>query len=91
MTLLNDRRYATGAKKRSHVLHIVRNELNRLLGNLPNIGAKDAAKGEFRLIDFATRGNLRRRRKTKPRWSLTPRISRRKETTATRRCWLTPT
>ena len=58
--LLNDRRYATGPKKRSHVLHIVRNELSRLLGNVPNLGAKDSAKGGFRLIGFATRGNLRK-------------------------------
>jgi glutamate synthase domain-containing protein 1/glutamate synthase domain-containing protein 3 len=58
--LLNDRRYATGPKKRSHVLHIVRTELSRLLGSLPNIGVKDSARGAFRLIDFATRGNLRK-------------------------------
>ena len=59
LTLLNDRRYPTGAKRRSHLLHILHTELNRLFGILPNIGAKDAAKGAYRLIDFATRGNLR--------------------------------
>jgi glutamate synthase domain-containing protein 1/glutamate synthase domain-containing protein 3 len=58
-TLLNDRRYSTGSKKRSHVLHVIHSELSRLLGNLPNLGSKDAGKGAFRLIDFATRGNLR--------------------------------
>jgi glutamate synthase domain-containing protein 3 len=58
-TLLNDRRYPTGAKRRSHLLHVVHTEMNRLFGSLPNIGAKDAAKGAYRLIDFATRGNLR--------------------------------
>jgi glutamate synthase domain-containing protein 1/glutamate synthase domain-containing protein 3 len=57
--LLNDRRYSTGAKKRSHVLHVIHTELSRLLGSLPNIGSKDAGKSAFRLIDFATRGNLR--------------------------------
>jgi hypothetical protein len=89
LTLLNDRRYSTGAKRRSHLLQVVHTELNRLFGSLPNIGAKDS-KGAYRLIDFATRGNLRRRWKTKPRWSLTPRISRRKAATATRSCSWTP-
>jgi glutamate synthase domain-containing protein 3 len=58
-TLLNDRRYSTGSKKRSHVLHVIHSELSRLLGNLPNLGSKDSYKGAYRLIDFATRGNLR--------------------------------
>ncbi len=40
LTLLNDRRYSTGAKKRSHVLHVIHTELNRLFGSLPNIGFK---------------------------------------------------
>ncbi len=57
--LLNDRRYSTGTKKRSHVLQVIHTELSRLLGSLPNIGSKDAVKSAFRLIDFATRGNLR--------------------------------
>ncbi|MGD0651832.1 MAG: glutamate synthase [Verrucomicrobiia bacterium] len=60
LTLLNDRRYSTGSKKRSHVLHIVRNELSRLLRNIPNIGSKDSYKGAFRLIDFETREHLRK-------------------------------
>jgi len=57
--LLNDRRYSTGSKKRSHVLHVIHTELSRLLGNIPNIGSKDSGKGAFRLIDFATRSSLR--------------------------------
>jgi len=59
LTLLNDRRYPTAAKRRSHLLHVVRTELNRLFGNLPKIGAQDAAGSAFRLIDFETRGHLR--------------------------------
>ena len=59
LTLLNDRRYPTGAKRRSHLLHVVRTELNRLFGNLPQIGANDNAPGAYRLIDFETRGQLR--------------------------------
>ena len=57
--LLNDRGYSTGSKKRSHILHIVRTELNRLLRNIPNIGTKDSYGGLHRLIDFQTRGSLR--------------------------------
>ncbi|MFZ0034929.1 MAG: hypothetical protein WAK60_08095 [Sedimentisphaerales bacterium] len=58
--LLNDRRYSTCSKKRSHILYIVRSELNRLLSNIPNIGAKNSYEGAYRLIDFETRDNLRR-------------------------------
>jgi glutamate synthase domain-containing protein 1/glutamate synthase domain-containing protein 3 len=59
LTLLNDRRYPTGAKRRSHLLHVIRSELNRLFGSLPNIGVKDGAKSAYRLIDFETRRSLR--------------------------------
>ncbi len=59
LTLLNDRRYSTSSKKRSHILHIVRSELNELFWNIPNIGVKDSYDGNHRLIDFGTRGNLR--------------------------------
>ena len=59
-TLLNDRRYSTGAKKRSHVLHVVHGELNRLFGNLPNLASKDPGRSPFRLIDFETREHLRK-------------------------------
>jgi glutamate synthase domain-containing protein 3 len=59
LTLLNDRRYSTGAKRRSHVLHIVRTELNSLFSSLPKMGDKDAARGAYRLVDFETRGHLR--------------------------------
>jgi glutamate synthase domain-containing protein 3 len=58
-TLLNDRRYSMGSKKRSHVLHIMRTELNRLLSSLPRIGDKDAPKGAYRLVDFPVRDSLR--------------------------------
>jgi glutamate synthase domain-containing protein 1/glutamate synthase domain-containing protein 3 len=58
-SLLNDRRYSTGSKKRSHILNIIRNELNLLLWNIPNIGVKNSYDGSYRLIDFETRCNLR--------------------------------
>jgi glutamate synthase domain-containing protein 1/glutamate synthase domain-containing protein 3 len=59
LTLLNDRRYFVGSKKRSHILHIIRSELNRLFLSFPNIGDKNPYNGMYRLIDFTTRGNLR--------------------------------
>jgi glutamate synthase domain-containing protein 1/glutamate synthase domain-containing protein 3 len=58
-TLLNDRRYPTGAKRRSHILHIVRTELDRLLRSLPKITATDLALGAYRLIDLKTARDLR--------------------------------
>ena len=58
-SLLNDRRYSTGSKKRSHILHIVRSELNLLFWNIPKIDGKSSYEGAYRLIDFETRGNLR--------------------------------
>ncbi len=39
LTLLNDRRYSTGSKKRSHLLHLLRGELERLFRGLPFVGA----------------------------------------------------
>jgi glutamate synthase domain-containing protein 1/glutamate synthase domain-containing protein 3 len=59
LTLLNDRRFWTGAKRRSHLLHVIRTELNRLFAGVPVIGIKDASKGAYRLIDFQTRDRLR--------------------------------
>ena len=58
-THLNDRTFFTGPKKRSHILHIVRSELYRLLRALPQIAATDPALGSYRLIDVRTAGDLR--------------------------------
>jgi glutamate synthase domain-containing protein 1/glutamate synthase domain-containing protein 3 len=58
LTLLNDRRYACGAKKRNHVLYILREALRRLFGALPKLDSADADNA-YRLIDSATRGLLR--------------------------------
>ena len=60
LTLLNDRIYSTGAKKRSHLLQIIHNEWNLLFSHLPNLGLKDAGKSAFRLIDFESRQHLRK-------------------------------
>jgi glutamate synthase domain-containing protein 1/glutamate synthase domain-containing protein 3 len=59
LTLLNDRRYSIGSKKRSHILHIIRSELNRLFRSFPNIIVKRPYNGMYRLIDFAAGSNLR--------------------------------
>jgi glutamate synthase domain-containing protein 1/glutamate synthase domain-containing protein 3 len=56
LCLLNDRRYSTGQKKRSHVLHLIRTELNRLLRSLPAVG--ETTDSDFRLIDFGRKGRL---------------------------------
>jgi len=58
-TLLNDRKYPTGGKRRSHILHLVRSELFRLLRSLPKIEMDDPSLGPYRLIDLQTRGGLR--------------------------------
>lgn len=58
-TLLNDLRYATGSKKRSHVLHIIRGELDRLFSSLPTFDAAPADRSGYRLIDFENRHLLR--------------------------------
>jgi glutamate synthase domain-containing protein 3 len=59
-TLLNDRKYPTGGKRRSHILHLVRSELFRLLRSLPTIKTDDPGLGPYRLIDLKTKGDLRR-------------------------------
>ena len=55
--MLNDRHYATGAKKRKHILHIVRTALHELFAAIPLIGEPSAS--EFRFIDYKTRARLR--------------------------------
>jgi len=57
LTLLNDRRYATGRKKRSHVIHLVHCALEQVFGGLPPLDS--GAPGQFRLVDFGRRQALR--------------------------------
>jgi glutamate synthase domain-containing protein 3 len=59
LTLLNDRRYATGSKKTSHIVHIVRCELDRLFRSLPALKSAPSGDNSYRLIDFQTRDVLR--------------------------------
>jgi glutamate synthase domain-containing protein 1/glutamate synthase domain-containing protein 3 len=57
LTLLNDRRYGTGTKKRKHILQTVRTALRKLFALIPLIGETSAS--EFRLINYKTREQLR--------------------------------
>jgi glutamate synthase domain-containing protein 1/glutamate synthase domain-containing protein 3 len=59
LTLLNDRRYSCGNKKRSHIIHIIREELKQILLGLPRLGSEKVSDSTFRLIDFNTRNSLR--------------------------------
>ena len=57
LTQLNDRRFDCGAKRRSVVLQLVREATNRLLDEIPGIGA--GGEGHARRIDWTTRDRLR--------------------------------
>jgi glutamate synthase domain-containing protein 1/glutamate synthase domain-containing protein 3 len=59
LTLLNDRHYPTGAKRRSHILQIIRTELNSLFLNIAKLRPDNDEMSGYRLIDFETRNNLR--------------------------------
>ena len=59
LTLLNDQHYPTGTKRRSHILHIVRTELNALFKDIPGLNDKNS-ETSYRLIDFDTRMHLRK-------------------------------
>jgi glutamate synthase domain-containing protein 1/glutamate synthase domain-containing protein 3 len=57
LTLLGDRKYTTGSKKRNHVLQIVRTALRKLFAGLPGIEANSPVN--YRLINFKTQHLLR--------------------------------
>ncbi len=57
LTLLNDRRYDAGLKKRKYILQIVRDALHQLFSDLPGFAATTASS--YRLIDYASRAMLR--------------------------------
>lgn len=60
LTLLNDQHYPTGNKRRSHILHIVRTELDLLFKSIPKLNAKGGDGITYRLFDFETRNDLRK-------------------------------
>jgi glutamate synthase domain-containing protein 1/glutamate synthase domain-containing protein 3 len=57
LTLLNDRRYDCGAKKRSMVLQLIRQSINLVLDQVP--GMDQGQGGRYRRIDWQTRDTLR--------------------------------
>jgi glutamate synthase domain-containing protein 1/glutamate synthase domain-containing protein 3 len=57
LTLLNDRRYDTGTKKRSSVVQIVKGALHHIFDNTPAIEAKHT--GIYHLIRWSNKGGLR--------------------------------
>jgi len=57
LSLLNDRRYNCGRKKRSVVLQIIRRAIDSILGSVPAI--TDEACAHARHIDWDTRDNIR--------------------------------
>ena len=57
--MLNDRRYPAGNKRRSHILHIVRTELNNIFSEISGLNTKNDVDTIYRLIDFATLNDLR--------------------------------
>jgi glutamate synthase domain-containing protein 3 len=59
LTLLNDRRYSTGFKKRNHIIHIIRDALRRLLSSLPGFDIAESSESAYRLIDYESRDILR--------------------------------
>lgn len=59
LTKLNDLRYPTGNKKRSHILHIIRTEFFDILRDIPKLGSENSQSTTFRLINFETRNSLR--------------------------------
>jgi glutamate synthase domain-containing protein 1/glutamate synthase domain-containing protein 3 len=59
LTMLNDRRYPTGVKKRNHIVFLVREALNRVFNDIPGLETKESADNVYRRIDYQTRGLLR--------------------------------
>ncbi|MDD5493456.1 MAG: glutamate synthase [Dehalococcoidia bacterium] len=59
LTLLNDRQYGVGNKKRSHIVYIIRMALNKLFSSLPRLDSDTLPDSNYRLIDYASRLSLR--------------------------------
>jgi glutamate synthase domain-containing protein 1/glutamate synthase domain-containing protein 3 len=57
LTLLNDRRYDTGDKKRKNIVHTAREALHRLFSSLPQLS--DTTANAYRLINYTSRQDLR--------------------------------
>jgi glutamate synthase domain-containing protein 1/glutamate synthase domain-containing protein 3 len=55
LTLLIDRKYSTGSRKRNHIVYLLTMELYRLFRLLPRLGAKKADENSYHLVDFENR------------------------------------
>ena len=60
LTWLIDMRYPTGKKRRSHILHIIRTEIDLLFKSIPKLNSDNVEDTTYRLIDFETRRDLRK-------------------------------
>lgn len=60
LTQLNDQHFPTGDKRRSHLLHIIRSELNMLFKEIPRLNDNRNPETSYRLIDFESRKDLRK-------------------------------
>lgn len=58
LTLLNDRKYPAGNKRRSHLLSIIRNELDSVFRAIPSI-SDETSPNSLRMINFENRNMLR--------------------------------
>jgi len=58
LTLLNDRRYETGDKKRSSVLQIVNEALCRIFDATPAVEERSAGAGSYHLVRWSNRDRL---------------------------------
>lgn len=59
LTMLHDRKYSYGNKKKSHIIRIIREELKRIFLSLPGLSAGKKSDSAYCLIDFKTRDSLR--------------------------------
>jgi glutamate synthase domain-containing protein 1/glutamate synthase domain-containing protein 3 len=60
LTKLNDQHFPTGAKRRSHLLHIIRTELDALFKEIPRFNDNKNPETKYRLVDFETRKDFRK-------------------------------
>ena len=58
LTLLNDRIYPVGNKKRSHLIDILRRSLDEIFDTIPSID-DNSIEDAFRLVDFDSRDKIR--------------------------------
>ncbi len=56
---LNDLHYKTGDKRRSHILHIIRMELDAVFRDIPGFNSESRNDTSYRLLDFNSRTLLR--------------------------------